>query len=178
MTEVKSYAYSFLVQSFLAAPRGAATPRSNSPAPGAAKLNGLQDQSEDGIETKEIDQVLSEATAMLGHWSLYIRFISSRAVVRSCTVYLGFTMLTRDRHPTWTKDKVQSLQLWRFQISLPAVTCRRRLIVFSSSLSIPSLHSSFVGRSKRPFNSKKSPRACRSIPIGRPHQITRSSPPQ
>ncbi|KAI9653023.1 MAG: hypothetical protein M1831_006230 [Alyxoria varia] len=83
LTDVKSYAYTFLVQSFLPAPKGSAgTPRSGSPAlKGSGKTN--QDQLDDGIDMKEIEKVLNEITAMLGHWSLYLRFISSRAVETS-----------------------------------------------------------------------------------------------
>lgn len=80
LTDVKSYAYTFLVQSFLAAPRGTGTPRSQSPMP-PNRTSKLEDETEDGIDMKEIDQVLSEITSMLGHWSLYVRFVSSRAMV-------------------------------------------------------------------------------------------------
>lgn len=72
LTEIKSYAYTFLVQSFLPPVRShTATPRSGSPAPGR--------NSEDGdVDMKEIDALLNEMTNMLGKWSLYTRFISQK----------------------------------------------------------------------------------------------------
>lgn len=77
-SDVKSYAYNFLVQSFLQPPKGTATPRSMSPSP-ALKPVELEEES---VDIKEVDQVLGEITAMLGHWSLYLRFVSSRVHVR------------------------------------------------------------------------------------------------
>ncbi|KAB8346067.1 hypothetical protein FH972_023119 [Carpinus fangiana] len=75
LTEVKSYAFTFLVQSFLNVPNRSGTPRSASPAPGRK----VAEQKEEGIEMKEVDSILNDITAMLGHWSLYQRFVSSRA---------------------------------------------------------------------------------------------------
>lgn len=80
LVEVKSYAYSFLVQSFLPGQKGfGGTPRTGSPAPGAN--NSSRGQDEEGVDMKEVDRVLSEAGAMLGHWSLYLRFVASSAQV-------------------------------------------------------------------------------------------------
>lgn len=72
LTDVKSYAYSFLVQSFLPAQRGATgTPRSNSPAPGRTS-------EDDGVDMKQVDAVLNEMTMMLGKWSLYAQFLTEK----------------------------------------------------------------------------------------------------
>lgn len=79
LTDVKSYAYNFLVQSFLPAQRNLNPQRTSSPAPGAKGRPTADPQQDDGIEMKDIDQVLSEITSMLSHWSLYVRFISSRS---------------------------------------------------------------------------------------------------
>lgn len=78
MTDVKSYPFSFLVQSFLPQPRGVS--RVNSPAPGAASTRQSEDE---GVDMKEIEGILSETAIMLGRWSLYTRFISSKCKVRS-----------------------------------------------------------------------------------------------
>lgn len=86
LTDVKSYAYSFLVQSFLPVQRAANISRTQSPAPGARNTSEAPDS---GIEMKEIDQVLSEITSMLGHWSLYVRFISSRSMVSDSSLCNG-----------------------------------------------------------------------------------------
>ncbi|PYI29380.1 COG4-domain-containing protein [Aspergillus indologenus CBS 114.80] len=70
LTDIKSYAFTFLVQSFLPPQRGGATPRSNSPATrdGAAE--------DEGVDMKEIDGLLNEMAVMLGRWSLYCRFLA------------------------------------------------------------------------------------------------------
>jgi hypothetical protein len=72
LTDIKSYAFTFLVQSFMPAQRGSAgTPRSNSPAP--ARLS--EDES---VDMKQVDALLNEMTLMLGKWSLYAKFISDK----------------------------------------------------------------------------------------------------
>ena len=71
LTEIKSYAYTFLVQSFLPAQRGiSGTPRSNSPA-------NMPDRSseDEGVDMKAVDALLNEMAVMLGRWSLYTRFL-------------------------------------------------------------------------------------------------------
>ncbi|KAJ4374954.1 Golgi transport complex subunit 4 [Neocucurbitaria cava] len=74
LTDIKSYAFSFLVQSFLPAQKSATgTPRSNSPA------NGVVRTSEDeGVNMKEVDGLLGESALMLGRYALYSRFISDK----------------------------------------------------------------------------------------------------
>ncbi|KAI9369282.1 COG4 transport protein-domain-containing protein [Aspergillus egyptiacus] len=69
LTDVKSYAYTFLVQSFLP-PQRNSTPRSNSP---AVREGPAEDE---GVDMKEIDGLLNEMTIMLGRWSLYCRFLA------------------------------------------------------------------------------------------------------
>ncbi|KAL4957959.1 COG4 transport protein-domain-containing protein [Aspergillus filifer] len=69
LMDVKSYAYTFLVQSFLP-PQRTATPRSNSP---ATQQGTAEDE---GVDMKEIDGLLNEMTVMLGRWSLYTRFLA------------------------------------------------------------------------------------------------------
>ncbi|KAM0280380.1 hypothetical protein ACHAQH_004093 [Verticillium albo-atrum] len=75
--DVKSYPFSFLVQSFLPPQRGA-TPRVNSPATGTGSTNQRQSEDE-GVNMKEVDGVLSEIAVMLGRWSLYARFLAGKA---------------------------------------------------------------------------------------------------
>lgn len=76
MTDVKSYPFSFLVQSFLPQPRGVS--RVNSPAPGVASARKSEDE---GVDMKEVEGILSEIAVMLGRWSLYTRFISGKCKV-------------------------------------------------------------------------------------------------
>ena len=90
LTDVKSYAYTFLVQSFLSVPTGGrtgggtTTPRSRSPAPGSRRRPDTPHaEDDDSIDVREIDQVLTEITAMLSPWSLYMRFCASRALESS-----------------------------------------------------------------------------------------------
>lgn len=85
LTDVKSYAFSFLVQSFLPNQKHAAgTPRVQSPAVGVT-ANGVQNHEEDDIDMREIDQILNETGTMLGRWSLYVRFTAARSSVSTST---------------------------------------------------------------------------------------------
>ncbi|KAI4281634.1 MAG: hypothetical protein L6R38_003542 [Xanthoria sp. 2 TBL-2021] len=82
LTDIRSYAFTFLVQSFLPAqPARSGTPRAGSPnkrrVPGDSRR-----QDEEGIDTKGIDTLLSEMTAMAARWSLYCRFIALQCKVR------------------------------------------------------------------------------------------------
>ncbi|CAG8175651.1 unnamed protein product [Penicillium nalgiovense] len=70
LMDIKSYAFTFLVQSFLPAQRPG-PPRSQSPAVGASTATD-----EEGVDMKEIDGVLNEMAIMLGRWSLYCRFLA------------------------------------------------------------------------------------------------------
>ncbi|KAF9879298.1 putative calcium-transporting atpase type 2c member 1 protein [Colletotrichum karsti] len=75
LKDVKSYPFSFLVQSFLPPQRGG-TPRVNSPAMGAG---ANQPASEDeGVNMREVDGILSEIAVMLGRWTLYSRFLAGK----------------------------------------------------------------------------------------------------
>lgn len=77
LMDVKSYPFSFLVQSFLPPQRGA-IPRVNSPAPGT---NATVAEDE-GVDMKEVDGILSEIAVMLGCWSTYSHFIANKCMVR------------------------------------------------------------------------------------------------
>ncbi len=80
LTDVKSYPFSFLVQSFLP-PQRRGTPRVNSPAPPAG-ANGLRANDDEGVSLKEVDGLLGEMAVMLSWWSLYTRFIAGKCKVR------------------------------------------------------------------------------------------------
>ncbi|KAL4987526.1 COG4 transport protein-domain-containing protein [Aspergillus falconensis] len=69
LMDIKSYAFTFLVQSFLP-PQRTTTPHSNST---ATQQSSVED---DGVDMKEIDGLLNEMTVMLGRWSLYTRFLA------------------------------------------------------------------------------------------------------
>jgi hypothetical protein len=83
LTDVKSYPFSFLVQSFLPQPPRGGTPRVNSPAVGGG--NNPRSSEDEGVNMKEVDGLLNEIAIMLGRWSLYTRFLSSKCMVR-CTL--------------------------------------------------------------------------------------------
>ncbi|KAG9568680.1 COG4-domain-containing protein, partial [Aureobasidium melanogenum] len=68
--DVKSYAFSFLVQSFLPSQKSSAA-RSSSPASSRAS----EDES---VNMKEIDALLSETAMMLSRWALYTRFVATK----------------------------------------------------------------------------------------------------
>lgn len=81
LTDVKSYAFNFLVQSFLPAQRGS-MPISRAQSPAIrGSANAAVDEADEKIDMRDVDQTLNEITAMLGPWSLYLRFISSRTAV-------------------------------------------------------------------------------------------------
>ncbi|KAK1600338.1 COG4 transporter [Colletotrichum navitas] len=75
LKDVKSYPFSFLVQSFLPQQRGG-TSRVNSPAMGAGA--DQRDSEDEGVNMKEVDALLSEMAIMLGRWSLYSRFLAGK----------------------------------------------------------------------------------------------------
>lgn len=75
LTDIKSYAYTFLVQSFLPAQRGnTGTPRSSSP----ANQPNSRVSEDEGIDMKEVDALLNEMAVMMGKWSLYVRFLTDK----------------------------------------------------------------------------------------------------
>ncbi|KAF2272109.1 golgi transport complex subunit Cog4 [Westerdykella ornata] len=78
LTDIKSYAFSFLVQSYLPSQKPATgIPRSGSPANAAARSS-----EDEGVNMKEVDSILGESAVMLGRWALYARFISSKCAPR------------------------------------------------------------------------------------------------
>ncbi|OBT54639.1 hypothetical protein VE04_04944 [Pseudogymnoascus sp. 24MN13] len=78
LTDVKSYPFSFLVQSFLPSHRAAmGTTRTASPGVGG-DANPRRSEDEGGVDMKEIDGILNETGMMLGRWSLYCRFLASK----------------------------------------------------------------------------------------------------
>ncbi|KAL7803562.1 calcium-transporting P-type ATPase [Trichoderma aethiopicum] len=77
LTDVKSYPFSFLVQSFLPQPPRGGIPRMNSPAAGAG--NNPRNSEDEGVNMKEVDGLLHEISVMLAQWSFYTRFISVKS---------------------------------------------------------------------------------------------------
>ncbi|KAH6648586.1 COG4 transport protein-domain-containing protein [Truncatella angustata] len=77
LTDVKSYPFSFLVQSFVPPAKGmAGTPRMNSPAVGGG--TNARSSEDEGVDMKEVDELLREIAVMLGRWSLYSRFLAGK----------------------------------------------------------------------------------------------------
>ncbi|KAF2402409.1 golgi transport complex subunit Cog4 [Trichodelitschia bisporula] len=75
LTDIKSYAFSFLVQSFMPQKSASGITRSDSPAkPGQGGA-----PEEDGVNMKEVDGILGESAVMLGRWALYTRFLASKS---------------------------------------------------------------------------------------------------
>jgi len=79
LTDVKSYPFSFLVQSFLPAQKSSGISRTSSPAVGGG-TNGRVSEDE-GVDMKVVDGLLNEMAMMLGRWSLYSRFLASKCRV-------------------------------------------------------------------------------------------------
>ncbi|KAI1166806.1 COG4 transport protein-domain-containing protein [Nemania serpens] len=77
LTDVKSYPFSFLVQSLLPQQKTlGGTPRMGSPAIGGGA--NPRDSEDEGVNMKEIDGLLNEISVMLGRWSLYTRFLAGK----------------------------------------------------------------------------------------------------
>jgi hypothetical protein len=81
LTDIRSYAFTFLVQSFLPQqPARSGTPRAGSPAK-KGSIAERQTREDESVDMKEIDGILSETAVMLGRWSLYSRFIADKCKV-------------------------------------------------------------------------------------------------
>jgi len=74
MTDVKSYAFSFLVQSFLPSNK----PGARSASPATRDSGSGRPSEDDGVNMKDVDSILGEIALMLGRWALYARFIASK----------------------------------------------------------------------------------------------------
>ncbi|KKA28658.1 hypothetical protein TD95_004550 [Thielaviopsis punctulata] len=75
LTDVKSYPFSFLVQSFL--------PQQQRGAGGGAGAGGMagmeaRDSEDEGVNMKDVDALLGEMAMMLGRWALYTRFLAAK----------------------------------------------------------------------------------------------------
>ncbi|GKT83262.1 calcium-transporting P-type ATPase [Colletotrichum tofieldiae] len=70
LKDVKSYPFSFLVQSFLP------QQRAERHVDGAGA--NQRDSEDEGVNMKEVDGLLSEIAIMLGRWSLYSRFLAGK----------------------------------------------------------------------------------------------------
>lgn len=82
LTDVKSYPFSFLVQSFLSQQRTmGGAPRVNSPAAGGG--SNPRASEDEGVNMREVDGLLNEISVMLGRWSLYSRFLATKCKVNS-----------------------------------------------------------------------------------------------
>ena len=81
LTDIRSYAFTFLVQSFLSSQPGkSGTPRTGSPANRDGMVE-MQVREDDGVDMKDVDSLLSEMAVMLGRWSLYSRFLAAKCNV-------------------------------------------------------------------------------------------------
>lgn len=74
LTEVKSYPFNFLVQSFLPSQKPSnLQSRTGSPAPGSGRAS-----EDEGVDMREVDALLNESATMLGRWALYTRFLATK----------------------------------------------------------------------------------------------------
>lgn len=91
LTDIKSYPFSFLVQSYLPQQRGVpGISRVNSPAVGGGSTNDARNSEDEGVNMKDVDGLLSEIAVMLGKWSLYSRFLAGKCKVSTRLFYYGF----------------------------------------------------------------------------------------
>lgn len=93
LTDIKSYAFSFLVQSFLPQQKPAGgTMRSESPARHGTPVG--RSSEDEGVDMKEVESLLGESAVMLGRWSLYTRFLASQTHVRVPLLRMSDVLLT------------------------------------------------------------------------------------
>ena len=82
LSDVKSYAFTFLVQSFLPQQRPGGTSR-NTGSGGHEPGNGRYvAQDDEGADLKDVDGLLTELMVILGRWSLFCRFLATKCKVR------------------------------------------------------------------------------------------------
>lgn len=96
LTDVKSYPFTFLVQSYLPQRGFGGTPRVNSPAAGGSGgvSNDGRNSEDEGVNTKEVDALLVEIAVMLEKWSVYSRFLAAKCrVSTSTTLPFSFSFL-------------------------------------------------------------------------------------
>ncbi|KAF4552434.1 putative COG4 transport protein [Elsinoe fawcettii] len=80
LTDVKSYAFTFLVQSFLPTQKNQPSFRPSSPA--VHDRNGSRASEDDGgVDMKAVDGLLNEMAMMLGRWALYSKFLATKLQV-------------------------------------------------------------------------------------------------
>lgn len=85
LTDIRSYAFTFLVQSFLpGAPTKSGTPRAGSPV-SKGVASDIYAPDEGLVDMKAMDMVLNEMAMILGRWSLYKKFIAFKCKVRNIT---------------------------------------------------------------------------------------------
>ena len=81
LTDIRSYAFTFLVQSFLPAQSArSGTPRAGSPM-SRSNVGDTRVSNEEVIDTKAVDALLNEMTIMVARWSLYCRFVALKCKV-------------------------------------------------------------------------------------------------
>ncbi|MCJ1396630.1 hypothetical protein MMC18_009521 [Xylographa bjoerkii] len=79
LTDIRSYAFTFLVQSFLPAQNTRPTSISRTSSPAMFDRNTeSRGQEDDGADMKDVDAILNEIAVMLGKWSLYSRFVANK----------------------------------------------------------------------------------------------------
>ena len=81
LTDIRSYPFTFLVQSFMPT-QPVRTNVSRTASPAAFDRNSQsQAQEDEGADMKDVDGFLSEIAVMLGRWSLYSRFLAAKCKV-------------------------------------------------------------------------------------------------
>jgi len=120
LTDIKSYAFSFLVQSFLPSQK----PTNGIIRTGSPASQGGRSSEDEGVNMKEVDALLGECALMQGRWALYTRFLSSK-----CAVSYPVTSRTSSTHSqSQLNPKVQpvSIMVWLCRVSCPQATSTRR----------------------------------------------------
>lgn len=110
LTDVKSYPFSFLVQSFLPPQKSLGATRTSSPAVGGGTNGRLSE--DEGVDMKEVDGLLSEMAVMLGRWSLYSRFLGGKCRVSPPQAILLQAISKISKDPTTNIEEPLQMPEW------------------------------------------------------------------
>ncbi|EPE06841.1 hypothetical protein F503_03268 [Ophiostoma piceae UAMH 11346] len=139
LTEVKSYPFSFLVQSFLNLQRGpgaaagaagldGSLSRVNSPALGSSGDPSAPDDDEGGVSMPQVNTLISEMASLLSLWAFYTRFLAGKC----------------GEQPAASTGEANGSQ----QLQQPATPT----LVYPSVLAQSNLHKKVSARLTTPFN--------------------------
>ncbi|KAI4175945.1 MAG: hypothetical protein LQ348_006074 [Seirophora lacunosa] len=161
LTDIKSYAFTFLVQSFLpAAPAPTGTPRAGSPMRRDAPGENMT-QSEQSVDTKMHDALLSEMTVMIARWSLYCRFMALKFKLDEQPSDLSLdSSRSLSSNPPYISSAVDDIMYIVNQVVERSLATSQQIVISSVVPSVARvLDSDFIGMIQRKMRDESYPKA-------------------